>query len=290
MSLSLSGEWRYSSEVKEERSWGYSGVYQVQTSSQPRECCLFTSYTLHWDWWSCAVCSALVHGSYDRIDDIGSCNAMFVWFQVAARKLKPQVEHPPCLHERILKEIKSERKLRPVSPDMIRRSRFGETLKVPWNQNESFVGVSIHMLVLRLSVRQCAPKFTFRRYKHSKLAVRHFRQNVSTHLCLTSSRTSATNQTFRPIKCSLESEAPAPYTINRRGWNRSLVHLYGEGHVMHYIGDRERFRQCKYAFHWGKIEVWFRTNDCTERITCTSRRRSQNVSDLFEFYTECYIL
>uniref|UniRef100_A0A8C1QMS5 Spire-type actin nucleation factor 1b n=1 Tax=Cyprinus carpio TaxID=7962 RepID=A0A8C1QMS5_CYPCA len=47
---------------------------------------------------------------------------------VAARKLKPQAEHPPTLHERILEEIKSERKLRPVSPDMIRRSRFGETL------------------------------------------------------------------------------------------------------------------------------------------------------------------
>ncbi|XP_072548591.1 protein spire homolog 1 isoform X2 [Salminus brasiliensis] len=42
---------------------------------------------------------------------------------VAARKLKPQVERPPCLHERILEEIKSERKLRPVSPDLIRRSR-----------------------------------------------------------------------------------------------------------------------------------------------------------------------
>uniref|UniRef100_A0A672MQ54 Protein spire homolog 1-like n=1 Tax=Sinocyclocheilus grahami TaxID=75366 RepID=A0A672MQ54_SINGR len=47
---------------------------------------------------------------------------------VAARKLKPQAERPPSLHERILEEIKSERKLRPVSPDMIRRSRFGETL------------------------------------------------------------------------------------------------------------------------------------------------------------------
>uniref|UniRef100_A0A8B9HN82 Spire-type actin nucleation factor 1b n=1 Tax=Astyanax mexicanus TaxID=7994 RepID=A0A8B9HN82_ASTMX len=42
---------------------------------------------------------------------------------VAARKLKPQVERPPSLHERILEEIKSERKLRPVSPDMIRRSK-----------------------------------------------------------------------------------------------------------------------------------------------------------------------
>ncbi|XP_041963790.1 protein spire homolog 1 isoform X1 [Alosa sapidissima] len=44
---------------------------------------------------------------------------------VAARKLKPVTERPPSLHERILEGIKSERKLRPVSPDMIRRSRLG---------------------------------------------------------------------------------------------------------------------------------------------------------------------
>ncbi len=31
-------------------------------------------------------------------------------------------------------------------------------LKSPWNQNESFLGVSINMLVLRLSISQCAPK------------------------------------------------------------------------------------------------------------------------------------
>ncbi|KAJ3597405.1 hypothetical protein NHX12_000932 [Muraenolepis orangiensis] len=37
----------------------------------------------------------------------------------SARKLKPQAQAPPTLHERILKEIKAERKLRPVSPDMI---------------------------------------------------------------------------------------------------------------------------------------------------------------------------
>uniref|UniRef100_A0A672MGL5 Protein spire homolog 1-like n=1 Tax=Sinocyclocheilus grahami TaxID=75366 RepID=A0A672MGL5_SINGR len=47
---------------------------------------------------------------------------------VAARKLKPQAQHPPSLHERILEGIKSERKLRPVSPDMIRRSRFGHKM------------------------------------------------------------------------------------------------------------------------------------------------------------------
>ncbi len=55
-----------------------------------------------------------------------------------------------------------------------------------------------------------------------------------------------------------------------------------------------------------KKEVWFRSvtlttaphihsapvqrHDSTERITCTSRRRPQNVSDLFEFCTEYYIL
>lgn len=52
---------------------------------------------------------------------------VWVCLQVAARKLKPQVERPPSLHERILEEIKSERKLRPVSPDQIRRSNLGET-------------------------------------------------------------------------------------------------------------------------------------------------------------------
>ncbi|XP_067087784.1 protein spire homolog 1 isoform X4 [Osmerus mordax] len=43
---------------------------------------------------------------------------------VASRKLKPQAQPPPTLHERILEGIKSERKLRPVSPDEIRRSRL----------------------------------------------------------------------------------------------------------------------------------------------------------------------
>ncbi|KAF7650591.1 hypothetical protein LDENG_00123370 [Lucifuga dentata] len=43
---------------------------------------------------------------------------------VAARKLKPQTQPPPTLHERILEEIKAERKLRPVSPDQIRRGRL----------------------------------------------------------------------------------------------------------------------------------------------------------------------
>ncbi|XP_058475482.1 protein spire homolog 1 isoform X1 [Solea solea] len=43
----------------------------------------------------------------------------------AARKLKPHPARPRSLHERLLEGIKAERKLRPVSPDMIRRNRLG---------------------------------------------------------------------------------------------------------------------------------------------------------------------
>lgn len=50
----------------------------------------------------------------------------FFVLQVSARKLKPTPPRPRSLHERILEEIKSERKLRPVSPDEIRRSRLGK--------------------------------------------------------------------------------------------------------------------------------------------------------------------
>lgn len=46
--------------------------------------------------------------------------------QVSARKLKPHPPRPRSLHERLLEDIKAERKLRPVSPDMIRRSRLGK--------------------------------------------------------------------------------------------------------------------------------------------------------------------
>lgn len=46
--------------------------------------------------------------------------------QVSARKLKPHPPRPRSLHERLLEDIKAERKLRPVSPDMIRRNRLGE--------------------------------------------------------------------------------------------------------------------------------------------------------------------
>ncbi|KAJ3608952.1 hypothetical protein NHX12_023480 [Muraenolepis orangiensis] len=43
----------------------------------------------------------------------------------AARKLKPHPPQPSSLHERLLADIKAERTLRPVSPNMIRRSRLG---------------------------------------------------------------------------------------------------------------------------------------------------------------------
>ncbi|XP_029361050.1 protein spire homolog 1 isoform X3 [Echeneis naucrates] len=45
---------------------------------------------------------------------------------VSARKLKPQTQPPPTLHERIMEEIKAERKLRPASPDVVRRGRLDE--------------------------------------------------------------------------------------------------------------------------------------------------------------------
>ncbi|XP_061571662.1 protein spire homolog 1 [Cololabis saira] len=55
---------------------------------------------------------------------------------VSARKLKPQAQHPPTLHERILKEIKSERKLRPVSsPDEVCRERM---VTLPLSMSLSF--------------------------------------------------------------------------------------------------------------------------------------------------------
>lgn len=53
-------------------------------------------------------------------------SVLWLSWQVAARKLKPHPPRPRSLHERLLEGIKAERKLRPVSPDMIRRSRLGE--------------------------------------------------------------------------------------------------------------------------------------------------------------------
>ncbi len=75
--------------------------------------------------------------------------------------------------------------------------------------------------------------------------------------------TSASHQTFCPIKCSLEPDVSRPPVLYSCGSNRSLVHIIcifcGEWHVVHYIGDRERFRQCKYAFHWGHTNAAPRT-------------------------------
>ncbi|XP_017456435.1 protein spire homolog 1 isoform X2 [Rattus norvegicus] len=48
----------------------------------------------------------------------------------SARKLKPTPPRPRSLHERILEEIKAERKLRPVSPEEIRRSRLVRPLSM----------------------------------------------------------------------------------------------------------------------------------------------------------------
>ena len=63
------------------------------------------------------------------IDSIVELSACFVLSrqQAAARKLKPHPPQPSSLHERLLAGIKAERKLRPVSPDMVRRHRLGET-------------------------------------------------------------------------------------------------------------------------------------------------------------------
>ncbi len=75
----------------------------------------------------------------------------------------------------------------PVHLNQIRKciqSVYPVYLKAPWNQNGSFLGVSIN-IVLRLSMPVCSKTVTkcaFRRYKHLKLAVRHFCQNGSSNL------------------------------------------------------------------------------------------------------------
>ncbi|CAM4587525.1 unnamed protein product [Lepidochelys kempii] len=58
------------------------------------------------------------------MDDIRSKRYTLRKVMASARKLKPTPPRPRSLHERILEEIKAERKLRPVSPDEIRRSRL----------------------------------------------------------------------------------------------------------------------------------------------------------------------
>ncbi|XP_041665234.1 protein spire homolog 1 isoform X2 [Cheilinus undulatus] len=63
---------------------------------------------------------------------------------VAARKLKPHPPRPPSLHERLLEDIKAERKLRPVSPDMIRRTRLVmRPLSMSFSFDSSGAGKSI---------------------------------------------------------------------------------------------------------------------------------------------------
>ncbi|XP_034560670.1 protein spire homolog 1 isoform X3 [Notolabrus celidotus] len=63
---------------------------------------------------------------------------------VAARKLKPQRPRPPSLHERLLEDIKAERKLRPVSPDIIRRTRLVmRPLSMSYSFDSSGAGKSI---------------------------------------------------------------------------------------------------------------------------------------------------
>ncbi|XP_077454798.1 protein spire homolog 1 isoform X4 [Stigmatopora argus] len=62
---------------------------------------------------------------------------------VSARKLKPPTQPPPTLHERILKEIKSERKLRPVTPDMVRRGRLDEFSPYMGRRSSSTLSLTI---------------------------------------------------------------------------------------------------------------------------------------------------
>lgn len=71
-------------------------------------------------------------GNLTVVSMVVAVECLIVWLsrQVSARKLKPHPPRPRSLHERLLEDIKAERKLRPVSPDMIRRSRLGEQLTV----------------------------------------------------------------------------------------------------------------------------------------------------------------
>lgn len=71
--------------------------------------------------WGLNLCSVSTEMAID-------CSLVRLSCQVSARKLKPHPPRPRSLHERLLEDIKAERKLRPVSPDMIRRSRLGKPL------------------------------------------------------------------------------------------------------------------------------------------------------------------
>uniref|UniRef100_A0A3Q1LTR2 Protein spire homolog 1 n=1 Tax=Bos taurus TaxID=9913 RepID=A0A3Q1LTR2_BOVIN len=72
------------------------------------------------------------------MDDIRSRRYTLRKVMASARKLKPTPPRPRSLHERILEEIKAERKLRPVSPEETRRSRLEvTTAESPKNVAES---------------------------------------------------------------------------------------------------------------------------------------------------------
>lgn len=107
----ISGERRHPTPVKEKRPWDHSGVHQIAAAPQPREYLLPTfsgKFSLLPKKRLCSLTATI------------SCGR-----QVSARKLKPHPPRPQSLHERLLEDIKAERKLRPVSPDLIRRSRLG---------------------------------------------------------------------------------------------------------------------------------------------------------------------
>ncbi|GAA6076329.1 protein spire homolog 1 isoform X1, partial [Tachysurus ichikawai] len=80
---------------------------------------------------------------------------------VAARKLKPHPLRPPSLHERILEEIKAERKLKPVSPDMIRRSRLAMrplTMSVSFDSSGAGKSISTPQDLFRCSDKPGSPR------------------------------------------------------------------------------------------------------------------------------------
>lgn len=75
--------------------------------------------------WCCTIWPDFSISYLRTITQVSSHYIFF--FKASARKLKPTPPRPRSLHERILEEIKAERKLRPVSPEEIRRSRLGES-------------------------------------------------------------------------------------------------------------------------------------------------------------------
>lgn len=102
-------------------------------------CQLFYEYTFtvdaKWCVWMLGNKMSLFHGqkrgeSLTLVSMVIAVECLFVGSscQVSARKLKPHPPRPRSLHERLLEDIKAERKLRPVSPDLIRRSRLGKLM------------------------------------------------------------------------------------------------------------------------------------------------------------------